>query len=86
MADFTDELYFSTITEWSAKLKAKEVSAVELAKAFSARLERLGPRYNALALPLPDLALRKAKSVDDDINKCLKEATPPDTCCVAAAH
>src|SRR5947209_4287289 len=69
MADFSEELFFSTITEWNAKLKAKQISAVELARAFSARLEKLGPRYNALALPLTERALKRAKSVDDDIKR-----------------
>ncbi len=67
MPEFTEELYFSTIAEWNAKLKAKQVSAVELARAFTARLEKLGPRYNALALPLTERAVKKAKAVDDDI-------------------
>src|SRR5216684_287782 len=69
MAEFPEELYFSTITEWNAKLKAKQVSALELARAFSARLEKLGPRYNALALSLSERAAKKAKSVDDDIKR-----------------
>src|SRR2546425_8747447 len=69
MAEFPEELYFSTITEWNAKLKAKQVSAHELARAFSARLEKLGPRYNALALSLSERAVKKAKSVDDDIKR-----------------
>lgn len=69
MPELSEELYFSTIAEWNAKLKAKQISAVELARAFSARLEKLGPRYNALALPLTERALKKAKSVDDDIKR-----------------
>src|SRR4051812_25003429 len=69
MPEFTDDLFYSTIGEWNTKIKSKQVSAVELAKAFSARLEKLGPRYNALALPLPDLAHRKAKAADDDIKR-----------------
>src|SRR5256714_15455561 len=69
MPEFTEELYFSTISEWNAKLKTKQVSAVELARAFAARLEKLGPRYNALALPLTERALKKAKAVDDDIKR-----------------
>jgi aspartyl-tRNA(Asn)/glutamyl-tRNA(Gln) amidotransferase subunit A len=69
MPEFTEELYFSTIAEWNAKLKAKQVSALDLARAFSARLEKLGPRYNALALPLTERALKKAKAVDDDIKR-----------------
>src|SRR5438270_4787875 len=69
MADLAEDLFFSTITEWNAKIKAKQISAVELTRAFSARLEKLGPRYNALALPLTERALKRAKSVDDDIKR-----------------
>src|SRR5437867_1140840 len=64
MADFSEDLFFSTITEWGAKLRSKEISALELARAFSARLEKLGPRYNALALPLSERAIKKAKELD----------------------
>ena len=67
MADFSEDLFFSTITEWGAKLKPKEISALELARAFSARLEKLGPRYNALALPLSERAIKKAKELDGDM-------------------
>src|SRR5436853_6443894 len=69
MAEFSEELFFSTLTEWNAKIKAKQVSALELARAFAARLEKLGPRYNALALPLTERAVKKAKAVDDDIKR-----------------
>src|SRR5271169_7059295 len=67
MARFTEELFFSTIAEWNVKLKAKEVTSEELTRAFAERLEKLGPRYNALALPLTERAVKKAKSVDDDL-------------------
>src|SRR5947208_5283131 len=69
MAELSEELFFSTLTEWNAKIKAKQISALELTRAFSARLEKLGPRYNALALPLTEKAIKKAKSVDDDIKR-----------------
>src|SRR4051812_6805924 len=64
-----DDVFFATIPELNAKLKAKEFSAEELARAFSERLQRLGPRYNALALPLPLEALRKAREVDGDLKR-----------------
>jgi aspartyl-tRNA(Asn)/glutamyl-tRNA(Gln) amidotransferase subunit A len=67
MARFTEELFFSTVAEWNAKLKAKEVTSEELTRAFAERLEKLGPRYNALALPLTERAIKKSKSVDDDL-------------------
>jgi aspartyl-tRNA(Asn)/glutamyl-tRNA(Gln) amidotransferase subunit A len=69
MPEFSDDIFFSPITELNAKLKAKEFSAVELARAFSDRLEKLGPRYNALALSFRERAVRKAKDVDDDLKR-----------------
>src|SRR5260370_3109140 len=69
MPAFSEELFFSTIAEWTAKLKAKQISATELARAFGARLQWLGPQYNALALALTERAVKKAKSVDDDLKR-----------------
>src|SRR5580692_1258472 len=68
-ASIPDDIFFASITEINQKLKAKEFSAVELAKAFCARLEQLGPRYNALALSLRDKAVKAAKEVDGDIKR-----------------
>jgi aspartyl-tRNA(Asn)/glutamyl-tRNA(Gln) amidotransferase subunit A len=64
-----DDIFFASITELNERLRKKEFSAVELAKAFSDRVERLGPKYNALALSLRDHARRTAKDVDGDIKR-----------------
>lgn len=64
---FTGDIFFGTISEISAALHRKEFSAVELTRAFCDRLERLGPRYNALALSLRETAIKKAKEVDRDL-------------------
>jgi len=69
MADFTDDIFFATITELNAKLKAREFSPVELVRAFAQRLEQLGPRYNALALPLTGPAIKRAKDVDKELKR-----------------
>ncbi|MFB3778391.1 MAG: amidase [Bryobacteraceae bacterium] len=69
MASFTDEVFFDTLTGLNARLRAREFSASELARAFCDRLEKLGPRYNALALGLRETALRKARDVDDEIKR-----------------
>jgi aspartyl-tRNA(Asn)/glutamyl-tRNA(Gln) amidotransferase subunit A len=65
----SDDLFFATITELNQKLVKKEVSAVEVARAFCDRLETIGPRYNALALSLRKLAVSDAKDVDGDIKR-----------------
>ncbi|HWY48710.1 MAG TPA: amidase [Bryobacteraceae bacterium] len=69
MATIPDDIFFATITEINQKLKAKEFSVRELTKAFSDRLERLGPRYNALALSLRHQADKEARDVDGDIKR-----------------
>src|ERR1700682_3488398 len=69
MASFNDDIFFSSITELNAKLRAREFSAVELTHAYCDRLERLGPAYNALALSLRELAVRRAKEVDPDLKR-----------------
>jgi aspartyl-tRNA(Asn)/glutamyl-tRNA(Gln) amidotransferase subunit A len=69
MASIPDEIFFASISEINQKLKARQVSAVELTQAFMARLDTMGPRYNALALPLRDQAIREAKTVDDDLKR-----------------
>ncbi|HEV3332965.1 MAG TPA: amidase [Bryobacteraceae bacterium] len=69
MANIGSEVFFATIPELNKLLVAKEISAVELARAFTQRLEQLGPRYNALALPLQQEAIRKAQDVDKEIKR-----------------
>jgi Asp-tRNA(Asn)/Glu-tRNA(Gln) amidotransferase A subunit family amidase len=65
----TGDVFFATISELSAKLRAKEFSAVELTRAFCDRLESIGARHNALALSLRREALRKARDVDGDLKR-----------------
>ena len=63
MAEPTN-VFFASIAELGARLRAKEFSCEELTRAFCDRLERFGPRYNALALSLRPQALRQAKDAD----------------------
>jgi aspartyl-tRNA(Asn)/glutamyl-tRNA(Gln) amidotransferase subunit A len=69
MAEIANDLFFATIPELNARLMDKEISSLELTRAFSARLQQLGPRYNALALPLPQQAIRKAEDTDKEIKR-----------------
>ncbi|MBI2681530.1 MAG: amidase [Candidatus Solibacter usitatus] len=68
-AAISDDLFFATLGELNAKLRAREISAVELTRAFAQRLETLGPRYNALALPLTKQAVRAAQAVDKEFKR-----------------
>ena len=68
MADFSS-VFFSSITEINAQLRAKAFSCVELTHAFCDRMERLAPNYNALALSLRKQALKQAHDVDGDLKR-----------------
>jgi aspartyl-tRNA(Asn)/glutamyl-tRNA(Gln) amidotransferase subunit A len=59
----TDPL-FKTATELGRDLRARKISSVELTTFFLNRLERLGPKYNALAQLTPELALAQARRAD----------------------
>src|SRR5262245_58207948 len=69
MPDLGQDVFFATLAELNVKLKAREVSVLELTRAFTARLERIGPRYNALSLALTEQAIRRARELDDDIKR-----------------
>ncbi len=69
MAELGNDIFFATIADLNRKLIAREISAEELARGFATRLEQQGPRYNALALPLLQQALKQAKAVDQDLKR-----------------
>ncbi|HYP14089.1 MAG TPA: amidase [Bryobacteraceae bacterium] len=64
-----NDVFFATITELNKALRAKEFSATELTRAYLDRLEKSGPRYNALALILREQAIRQARAVEDDMKR-----------------
>ena len=66
MAALPEDIFFASISELGAKLRAGEVSPVELTRAFCERFERLGPRYNAVAQSLREQAIRKAREFEGD--------------------
>ncbi|HVT95250.1 MAG TPA: amidase [Bryobacteraceae bacterium] len=69
MARLPDDIYFSTASELNQRLRKHEFKASELVRAFGERLEKIGPRYNALALSLTRRAVKAAKDVDGDLKR-----------------
>src|ERR1017187_6790670 len=63
MASIGTDTFFAPLSELNASLKASEFSAEDLARAFSERLQQLGPRYTARARPLQPEARGQAKEV-----------------------
>jgi aspartyl-tRNA(Asn)/glutamyl-tRNA(Gln) amidotransferase subunit A len=61
------DLTWLTLPELGRLLRDREVSAVELAEHFLARLERSGPAYNAVVTVLRPQALAEAKQRDAEL-------------------
>ena len=55
---------FKTIPELGAMLRRKQISSVELTQLYLRRLEKYGPKLNAVVTLMPDRALREAKAAD----------------------
>ncbi len=58
---------FATIRTLARQLRAKEVTAVELAEFFLDRLEKLGPKLNAVVTVTRELALEQARKADREL-------------------
>jgi aspartyl-tRNA(Asn)/glutamyl-tRNA(Gln) amidotransferase subunit A len=63
------DVAFASLSDLGAILRKRSVSSLELTQLFMKRLERFGPRLNALAAMTRERALAAAKRADDDLAK-----------------
>jgi aspartyl-tRNA(Asn)/glutamyl-tRNA(Gln) amidotransferase subunit A len=64
-----EEIYYLSVTELAKRIETKKLSPVELTQAYLERSQKLGPRFNAYALLIPELALEQAKAAEKDIRR-----------------
>ena len=64
-----NELCFLRSTELAAKLRRREVSAVEVTEAHLKQIERVNPKVNAIVTLVPEQALEAAKKADERLVK-----------------
>src|SRR5262249_52920497 len=64
-----NELVFKPARELARLIQAKKLSAVEVMKAFIARIEKVNPKVNAIVTFVPDLALSAARKFDKQKSK-----------------
>lgn len=62
-----DSLAFATVADLGRRLCSREFSAVELTQFFLDRLERLGPKLNAVVTVTRERALAEAQQADNEI-------------------
>jgi aspartyl-tRNA(Asn)/glutamyl-tRNA(Gln) amidotransferase subunit A len=58
---------FRPLRELAAAIREQRLSPVALAETFLERLERLGPRYNAVVTVTRERALREARRAEGEI-------------------
>ena len=63
----TSPVVFMSIRELMTLVQTRQVSPVELAETFLARLETLGPQYNAVVTVTRERALQQARQAERDI-------------------
>src|SRR5262245_4301483 len=59
---------FSPIRDLAQRLRARQVSPVELTELALDRLDRLGPRYNAVVATMRESALTEARQAEREIS------------------
>lgn len=60
---------FVSVRELGRMLRRREVTAVALAECFLDRLERLGPRFNAVVTVTRDIALKQAAQAQSELER-----------------
>jgi len=65
----TDELHFKTVAELGALIRRRELSPVELTRAYLKRIGELDPQLNAYITVTADLALAQARLAESEIAK-----------------
>jgi aspartyl-tRNA(Asn)/glutamyl-tRNA(Gln) amidotransferase subunit A len=64
-----DDIAFATIAGLGSLLRRRKMSAMELATYYLDRLERIGPRFNAVVTVTRERALREAAQADREIRQ-----------------
>jgi aspartyl-tRNA(Asn)/glutamyl-tRNA(Gln) amidotransferase subunit A len=62
-----DDVLYKPVTELAKMLRARQVSPVELTKAYLSRIEALNPKLSAFATVTADLALEQARQAEREI-------------------
>lgn len=64
-----EEIHYLTLSELAKRIETKKLSPVELTQLYLDRSTKLGPRFNAYARLMPELALEQAKAAEKDIQR-----------------
>ncbi len=63
----SEDILFLPATELAKRIRSKQISPVELTESYLARSRDLGPKLNAYATLMPDLAMKQAHAAETEI-------------------
>jgi aspartyl-tRNA(Asn)/glutamyl-tRNA(Gln) amidotransferase subunit A len=63
----SEDILFLSVTELGKRIRARQLSPVELTESYLERSRNLGPKLNAYATLTPDLALKQAHTAEKEI-------------------
>jgi aspartyl-tRNA(Asn)/glutamyl-tRNA(Gln) amidotransferase subunit A len=64
-----EEIFYLSVTELAKRIESKKLSPVELTQLYLDRSQKLGPRFNAYARLIPEIALEQAKAAEKEIQR-----------------
>jgi aspartyl-tRNA(Asn)/glutamyl-tRNA(Gln) amidotransferase subunit A len=64
-----DSIFFSSIAELAAQIRARRISSVELTEGYLARLEKYGATLGAVVTIMRESALQEARAADEEIRR-----------------
>jgi aspartyl-tRNA(Asn)/glutamyl-tRNA(Gln) amidotransferase subunit A len=67
MPDITEDTLFASVRELGDLVRTQKISPVALTEAYLDRLEKLGPKYNAIVTLMRAPALKEAKAAEAEI-------------------
>ena len=67
MAELGADVVFASVRELGSLLRKREISSLELTRAYLDRLETIGPKLGAVATLTRELALAQARKADEDL-------------------
>lgn len=65
----SEQILFLSVSELAKRIQSKQLSPVDLTKAYLDRSEKLGPKLNAYARLTPDIALQQAAAAEKEIQR-----------------
>ena len=63
----SEDVFFASVTELSARIRSRQLSPVELTEGFLARIEKFSARYNAFVTVTRELAMQQARAAESEI-------------------